>query len=541
MQSFTLDVMDECNAISRQITHKDIANRVDLRDNEIYTIDGEDAKDLDDAVCVQRLPDGGYKLGVHIADVSHYVAENTAIDAEAYNRGTSIYLIDEVIPMLPPLLSNDLCSLHPNTDKLTLSVFIEFSKSGERVNYTISPSVINTRGRMNYTEITKLLGGDMATRKRLSSVIPTFELMRELALKLRDKRVERGSLDFDLPEPKLQLDRSKKPLKVGRAEIGIANLIIEEFMLAANETVAEHLTKAGFPLLYRVHELPNETKLTALKQVLKEIGIKFDTKKVSVKTLQDILFSIKGKHNETVVSSGVLRSMMKAAYSAENLGHFALAAENYCHFTSPIRRYPDLIVHRMVKESLEEAACKDRNRLRAHALYMSRAATDTKDAESLAVNLEREWTDYKLAEFMHGKLGQQFTGTICSITSFGFFVTLHEFGGVIDGLVHMKELANDYFEYTEGSAVLVGRHTGMRYRLGDTIEVQLQRVNVEERQIDFAPVDSIREQKKTSPDKKVKKDKSESVHFKEVKPVHGKRGKRKTLQKNHRSKQKGKT
>ena len=474
-QEFAMDVMDEINSIPDIVDPEEVKRRRDLCGMTIVTIDGDDAKDLDDAVSVEELPNGNIMLGVHIADVSHYVREKTVLDIEAQFRGTSVYLIDQVVPMLPKKLSNGICSLNPQVDRLTLSVFMEISPFGAVEKYEILESVIKTTERMSYVDVTAILKGK---KHRLAD---TFKIMQRLQTILEKKRKKRGSIDFDFPEPKIILDDTGKPVDIKRYDITISNKIIEEFMLVCNETVAKHMEKLNLPLVYRVHETPGEDKMTRFAKMLEGFGYKLRvTEDVTPKQLQDILKKIKGKDEEQAISTIMLRSLMKARYCEENLGHFGLAAKYYCHFTSPIRRYPDLAVHRIVKEWIHKQDCKRFGR------YVEKVAKESSDAEVNAVEAEREWNKYKMCEYMEDKIGDEFEGFISSVTSFGVYVALPD---TIEGLIPMRELRGDYYIFDEVHFRLTGRRTGVIFKIGDKIKVKLVRVSTELGQIDFIPIE----------------------------------------------------
>ena len=482
-QEFTLDVIDEIANISDSVDSVEINKRRDLRGMTIVTIDGEDAKDLDDAVSVEELESGNILLGVHIADVSHYVREHTALDREAQYRGTSVYLVDQVVPMLPKKLSNGICSLNPKVDRLCLSVFMEISPFGAVEKYEICESVIKTTERMTYTDVTAIL-----EKKKSHRLSQEFELMRRLQEILKRKRRKRGSIDFDFPEPKIILDDAGHPIDVKRYDITISNKIIEEFMLVCNETIAEHMEKLKLPLVYRVHEQPDEDKMAKFAEMLAGFGYKLRTKDgVVPKTLQEILKKIAGKDEEQAISTIMLRSLMKARYCEENLGHFGLAAKYYCHFTSPIRRYPDLAVHRIVKTWLRGENCK------RFARCVEKAAKESSESEINAVEAEREWRKYKMCEYMEDKIGDEFDGFISSVTSFGVYV---ELPNTVEGLIPIRELKGDYYIFDEVHFRLTGRRTGVIFRIGDKVKVKLVRVNAELKQIDFMPVEDKKQKQK---------------------------------------------
>lgn len=510
-KEFNLAVCDEASEIPDKIPEDEIARRRNLFDKTIITIDGEDAKDLDDAVSLEVLKNGHYLLGVHIADVSHYVLSGSAIDDEAFFRGTSVYLVDTVIPMLPEKLSNGLCSLLPHRPRLTMSCFMEILPNGGIVDYKIEKSVIKTSYRLNYKEVAAVLDGDMALRTKYADITELLEQMRTLALILRDKRCRRGSIDFNFPEAKVITDADGKVTDIVKYDIKISNKIIEEFMLAANETVAKFMLEKEIPALYRVHEQPDAEKIARLYNVVKQLGCKFKLKdNVSPKSMQNLLFEITGTDYELAVSTIMLRSMMKARYSEENLGHFGLAAQYYCHFTSPIRRYPDLFIHRAISKYLDGSLDIEKT-----ARLAKRAAEQSSDTEAAAAVAERDYVDYKACEFMADKVGQRFGGVISSVTSFGFFV---ELPNTVEGLVRMSDLDDDYYIFDEENMILYGEHSGIVYKIGDRADVILAKVNTELKQIDFVPY------KETKPERGAKKHGTGSKH------------KRKTKRKSRRSK-----
>ncbi|OQB14769.1 MAG: Ribonuclease R [Firmicutes bacterium ADurb.Bin193] len=523
-QEFPLAVMDEVSKIPEQIPEEEFARRRDLSDMTIVTIDGEDAKDLDDAISVERLSDGNYLLGVHIADVSWYVRANTELDDEAFNRGTSVYLVDKVVPMLPKKLSNGLCSLNPHKPRLTVSCFMTIDESGGVIDYELCESFIVSKARMTYTKVTKVLDGDMAARSEFSDLVPTFELMRELALILRDKRMRRGSIDFDFPEPKIITDDDGRAVDVKLYENTVSNKIIEEFMLAANETVARHMSSLELPLVYRVHEKPTEDKIERFVNLVRSMNYRFKMKKsISPKAMQNLLFQIEGKPEQLMLSTMMLRSFMKARYSNENLGHFGLAADYYCHFTSPIRRYPDLMVHRILREWLNGRL--DKKRIALYAKLTKDAAEQSSDTEVGAVEAERDWVSYKMCEYMEDKVGQDFDGIISSVTSFGIFIQLPN---TIEGLIRMSDLNDDYYEFDEATMTLVGRHTRRTYRIGESIRVRLARVAKDVKQIDFVPVEAFNEKKPLRKKQRAEDDKDSEAAHKEVKRKNGRKSKQKT-------------
>ncbi len=464
------------------ISENDIEGRLDLRNERIITIDGSDAKDLDDAVIVQKLPSGNYKLGVHIADVSHYVKEKNPLDREAYKRGTSVYLIDYVIPMLPKKLSNGICSLNPDVDRLALSCMMEIDNQGKVVNYDIKESVIRSKARMTYEDVTKILKGDEELSIKYKDLIGDFKLMEDLCIILRQKRMKRGAIDFDLKECKIKLDENGKPIEIKAYDREISNMIIEEFMLCANETIAEHFYWAKVPFVYRVHEDPDPEKLLRFMNFINNLGYSINQKSSEVhpKSLQKILEAVKGKNEEKVVNTLLLRSLQQARYNPECIGHFGLCAKFYCHFTSPIRRYPDLIIHRIIKEFIKSGISeKKQERLEQD---VESASIQSSITERKAEEAEREVDDVKKAEYMADRIGEEYEGIISSVTGFGFFVELYN---TIEGLVHLEELKDDLYYFDEENLTLRGYNTNNMFKLGDKIRVRVKKVNVLSHEIYF--------------------------------------------------------
>ena len=484
-ESFPEEVLAEADAAPDEISEEEIQGRRDLRDRMMVTIDGADAKDLDDAVSLEKLPNGNVRLGVHIADVSYYVRENSALDQEAYRRGTSVYLVDRVIPMLPHRLSNGICSLNPQVDRLTISCDMEMSPDAKVVKYDIFLSVIRTNERMTYADVRSILEDkDEALIEKYSELVPMFQEMEKLALKLRKKRMQRGAIDFDFREAKIYVNDEGAPTDIGFRTRSIAEQIIEEFMLAANETVAEHFHWMKQPFMYRIHEDPNQEKLMAFMEFITNFGYSIRGKGNSVhpRALQQLLEEVKGKPEEIIISTVMLRSMKQARYDAESLGHYGLSTDFYTHFTSPIRRYPDLIVHRRIRDWIEKGEQLPEKRLAYWQEHMPLIAEHASQRERLAVDAERETDDLKKAEFMLERVGEEFEGVISSVTSFGIFV---ELPNTIEGLVHVSYLTDDYYHYHERMYALVGERTGKQYRIGDVVQVRVSNVNVDERTIDF--------------------------------------------------------
>ena len=473
--------------IDEEIPLKEYKRRKDLRDVRMVTIDGEDAKDLDDAVSIERLDNGRYRLGVHIADVSHYVREKNPLDKEALKRGTSVYLIDRVIPMLPKKLSNGICSLNPKVDRLTLSCIMVIDGSGKVLDHEIVESVIRTNERMTYTDVTKILkDNDPELSKRYDYLLDDFKAMEELCNILYKKRTKRGAIDFEFEESKIILNEFGKPIDIKPYEREIANRIIEEFMLVCNETVAEHMFWSHLPFVYRIHEDPDEEKLEKFREFIYNLGyiVKWNGE-VKPRNLQEILEKVRGKKEETVVSTLLLRSMMRAKYSPECVGHFGLAAKYYCHFTSPIRRYPDLQIHRIIKEYLNGKI--DEKRATKLAPIVDIAAKQSSEMERLAEEAEREVDDLKKAEYMMDRIGEEFEGIISSVTSFGIFV---ELPNTVEGLVHITDLDDDYYVYDEQHLMLLGQRNKKVYRLGDSVKVKCSRVDIDNREVFLDILDS---------------------------------------------------
>ncbi|QPC47440.1 ribonuclease R [Mangrovibacillus cuniculi] len=481
---FPKDVIDQATKVPDEIDPAEIKNRRDLREDMIVTIDGADAKDLDDAVQVKKLENGNYELGVHIADVSYYVQEHSPIDEEAFERATSCYLVDRVIPMIPHRLSNGICSLNPQVDRLTLSCTMEITPQGEVVKHEIYQSVINTTERMTYSDVNSILvEKDQSLREKYEALVPMFELMEELAKILRTKRMNRGAIDFDFKESKVLVKEDGTPLEVVLRERSVGEKLIEEFMLAANETIAEHFHWMDVPFIYRIHEEPKEEKLQRFFEFITNFGlvVKGKSNDVHPRALQEILEDVAGKPEEMVVSTVMLRSMQQAKYDPESLGHFGLSTEFYTHFTSPIRRYPDLIVHRLIRTYLIEGDLSEETRAK-WASRMDEIADHTSKMERRAVEAERETDEMKKAEFMLDKIGEEFDGIISSVTNFGMFV---ELSNTIEGLIHVSHMTDDYYRYDERHYAMIGERSGSVFRIGDEITVGVVDVNKDERAIDF--------------------------------------------------------
>ena len=481
-------VVEEAKKIPQQIDPKSWGKREDLTKREIFTIDGKDAKDLDDAVCVEKTKNGTYLLGVHIADVSHYVKEGSKLDQEAILRGTSIYMMDRVIPMLPRELSNGICSLNAGTDRFAISVWMEVNEKGKVISSDVKKSVIHVTERMNYTDVTKILDrSDEAVLKRYEPYIEHFDRMKELAEILMERRKKEGSLDLDLPESKIILNQDGIAIDVQKEELTIANKIIEQFMLLANETIAERFYWLEAPFIYRVHEVPDMDKIEELNKFLYNFGYKIKATKEQVypKAFADVLEEIKGKPEERVISNLILRTLKIAKYESENKGHFGIASKYYCHFTSPIRRYPDLFIHRIISMYLENP--KQMNEVKKE-IYRSQAvryAETSSEREKIAQKVEREAIQIKMAEYMQEKVGEEYDGVISSITSFGMFVELEN---TVEGLIRFENLGEDYYIYDENHKTLFGERTKTIFKIGDSIRIRVIRANKELREIDFERV-----------------------------------------------------
>ncbi|WP_090737408.1 ribonuclease R [Paenibacillus sp. Mc5Re-14] len=497
-EAFPDEVMAEADEAPDAITEEEIIRqgRRDLRDKIIVTIDGEDAKDLDDAVNVERLPNGNYRLGVHIADVGYYVRENSKLDLEAYNRGCSVYLVDRVIPMLPHRLSNGICSLNPQVDRLTLSCEMEFNEHMKVVKHDIFTSVIKTKERMTYTNVRKILEEeDAELMERYKDLVDVFRTMKDLALKLRANRMRRGAVDFDFDEAKVIVDDEGKAVDIVKRDRTIAEQIIEEFMLAANETVAEHFHWLKVPFLYRIHEDPDPEKLQNFMAFAANFGhqIKGRGNSIHPRALQTLLEDIQGTKEQTVLSTMMLRSMKQAKYDAESTGHFGLAAEYYSHFTSPIRRYPDLVIHRVIREVLENGGALTDERQEYLTARMPDIAQQSSERERVAVDAERDTEQMKKAEYMLDKVGEEFEGIISSVTSFGMFI---ELDNTVEGLTRLSALTDDYYHFDEQHMALIGERTSKVFRIGDEVKVRVARVNMEDYTIDFELVDMKQRQRR---------------------------------------------
>ena len=479
---FDTDVKDEALKVPEKVSSKDIKGRMDLRKLKMVTIDGEDSKDLDDAVSLE-IKGKDYILGVHIADVSHYVKENSILDKEALKRGTSVYLADRVIPMLPVELSNGICSLNEGVDRLAMSCIMRISKSGIIRDYQLCESVINVDRRMTYTAVAGIIDdNDSVLKKKYKEFVPMFEDMKKLAAALKKMRSKRGSIDFDLPESKIELDENGMVKDIHPYERNSATSLIEQFMLSANECVASHMLEEGLPFLYRVHETPDADRMRDLMELLRSFGyhMKGDAENISPKEIQKLLSGIAGRDEEDLIRTLALRSMKQARYDTECLGHFGLAVKEYTHFTSPIRRYPDLQIHRILKEELK-GKLGDK-RIKHYEKLLDKVAKQSSERERRAVDAERDTDKLMMASFMADKKGEVYEGVISGVTGWGLYVQLPN---TVEGLVHISRMEGDDFDYSEKDYALIGRYSGKRYRLGEKVKVKVDEVDLLLRTIDF--------------------------------------------------------
>jgi len=479
---FPAEVIEASKKIPKNVLKDELAGRRDLRHLPIVTIDGEDAKDLDDAVYVQQLSMDEFLLGVYIADVSYYVKEDSILDKEARERGTSVYLVDRVLPMLPERLSNGICSLNAGVDRLSMACEMHINREGKVLDYEIFPAVIHVRHRLSYNIVREILAGDEALRAKYEDILPMVQLMDELREILHKKRARRGAIDFDLPEQKVILDDKLKPVEIVQRVHGNAESVIEEFMLAANETVAQHMFKQKWPFVYRVHDIPAEDKMQELAKLLANFNVKFKVQEeMDPAEIQRAVKAMAGRPEERLVSTVALRSMKQAVYQTENIGHFGLAAKFYTHFTSPIRRYPDLIVHRLLREWMHNP---EMTSAKAEPLTdkLDVIAEHSSIRERAAAEAERATVELKMCEYMEEHIGEEFDGVVSGVTAFGMFV---ELANGVEGLVHISSLMDDYYDFYEERYALVGTHTKKQYRLGDKVRIEVLQVNIQDVSIDF--------------------------------------------------------
>lgn len=488
---FPKQVIDEAKQVSNEIDLKKIEKRKDFRKDIVFTIDGEDAKDLDDAVSIEKTSQETFLLNVHIADVSYYVKEDSFLDKEAILRGTSVYMLNRVIPMLPKELSNGICSLNEGQDRLTLSVLMEIDKNGDVISSDITKGIIKVTKRMSYTGVQALLDyieNPKQQNKLIKEYIPyekQLKLMAELAQILENKRKKQGYLDLDIPESKITLNKSGHTINVEKYEVKFANTIIEQFMLTANEVVAEKFYWLEAPFIYRVHESPDQEKITELNRFLYNFGykIKGKTENIHPKVFSDILEDIKGKEEDMVISNLILRTLKVARYEAQNKGHFGIASKYYCHFTSPIRRYPDLYIHRIISNyinnnyNISEEYKEKENELAV------KYAESSSEREKIAQKAERDSIDLKKAEYMQDKIGEKYEGIISGVTNFGVFVQLEN---TVEGLIRFENLGNEYFEYDDMHKILIGEQTKKVYKMGDKVKIQVIEANKTLRRVGFS-------------------------------------------------------
>jgi ribonuclease R len=496
---FSNKVLNAAESVPEQVSEDLIKNdeeRADLRNLKLVTIDGADAKDLDDAVSIEKIGENKYRLGVHIADVSHYVEEGKALDDEAFERATSIYLVDRVIPMLPQKLSNGICSLNPHVDRLTLTVFIDYRLRGKKgieiVDHKITKSVIRSNHRMTYDEVQAILdNNDEALKEKYNDFIDELEMMNKLRKRLRQKRFEEGSMDFNFSEVKVELDDNGKPINLIKRSHREAEQLIEEFMIAANRVVAAEMSWKEMPFIYRVHEEPDLDRIQQFNEFIHNFGYSLKGVKNGIhpRALQKILEQVRGSKEEKIIETVMLRSLKKAVYSEKNIGHFGLGVTHYSHFTSPIRRYPDLTAHRIIKETASKGYLSEQRQEELDN-KLPKIADHCSLQERRAVDAERDSVDLKKIEFMQDKIGEEFEGIISGITGFGIFVELEN---TVEGLIHIKNLKDDYYHYDEEKYHLIGERTKKIYRIGDELKIKVDSVNLEERELDFKLIEKIDE------------------------------------------------
>ncbi|MGN0323750.1 MAG: ribonuclease R [Oliverpabstia sp.] len=483
---FPVKAMNQAERVPDGVIEGDFQGRMDLRDWTVVTIDGEDAKDLDDGISLTK--EGNiYHLGVHIADVSNYVQAGSALDREALKRGTSVYLVDRVIPMLPPRLSNGICSLNQGVDRLTLSCLMDIDSSGKIISHKIAETVICVNRRMTYTAVKGILEGDKELRREYQELVPLFHHMKDLSALLRKNRTQRGSIDFDFPESKVYLDEMGRPVEIRAYEQNVATRIIEDFMLLANETVAREYCDREIPFVYRTHENPDPDKMEKVLTFIRnqQIPVKKSHEEITPLEIQEILHSIEGDPAEPLISRLLLRSMKQARYTTGCSGHFGLAAKHYCHFTSPIRRYPDLQIHRIIKDTIRGRMNDEKKMFYAHIL--EDVALKSSMLERRAEEVERETVKLKKAEYMEQNIGRQYQGVISGVTGWGLYV---ELPNTVEGLVHVSSMMDDYYEFDEQNYCLRGQDFGKTYHLGDTVRIQVTGVDMNTKSIDFCIIPS---------------------------------------------------
>ncbi len=486
---FPKKMKEELRHLPHEISREEILLRTDLTEETIFTIDGEDARDFDDAVGIRETASGGFILTVSIADVSHYVTPGSAIDREAYRRATSTYFPRYVVPMLPEILSNELCSLVPHENRLTFTAEMEFDARGRRIRSDFYKSVIHSAARLTYTKVRKILADrDPVLRREYAALIPHLEAMQRLALLLQKMRAERGSLDFDLAEPFIEMNLEEGTIeKIIKAERNLAHRLIEEFMIAANEAVAEFVTERGLPMIYRIHEEPDPEKLKDLFVLLHNLGFSIPSpKKIRPPDLVRVIEAVRGRPEERLINTVLLRTMAKAIYDAKNIGHFGLASGCYTHFTSPIRRYPDLIVHRILSEALERSPEKGRGKGKTRSPQVAALRTMAQHcSDQERISMKAEWASRDLAAalFMKKHVGKTFSGIISSVVKFGFFVELLPY--FVEGLVPLRRLTDDFYVFHEKAHAVVGRRKNKKYQVGTSVNVKVAGVNFDKRWVDF--------------------------------------------------------
>ena len=480
-EEFPEEVYEELKYIPSEVKEEEYAGRTDLRDQMIFTIDGADTKDIDDAISIEKLENGNYKLGVHIADVSYYVKQGSALDDEAYNRGTSVYLANTVIPMLPHELSNGICSLNPDVDRLAMSCVMEIDSTGEVVDYDIFESVIKSNKKMTYKDVNSILE-DNVVPEGYERFADTLRTMKELADILRANKVRKGYIDFEIDEPKIITDEKGEAIDVVLRERGAGEKLIEDFMIAANETVARHISYMEYPFIYRVHGEPSEEKIDNFLRFISILGYNVHKmKKITPKSMQELLDELKDTKEYPILSSLLLRSMQKAVYDKSNIGHFGLASKCYTHFTSPIRRYPDTTVHRLLRTYLFNRNI-DMDTLKYWDQKLVALGEHTSERERASIECEREVDDMKMAEYMEKHIGEEFEGIISGVMSFGMFV---ELPNKIEGLIKIEDLKDDYYRYDESTFSMIGNNNKRGYRLGDTVKVEVKAASKENHTVDF--------------------------------------------------------